>query len=49
MLKFLCQYSLLIQTTIKFVCFYYPNLQHPQIFKSRAATGLTLNLLFFQT
>ena len=38
MLKFLWQYSLLIQIKIKFVCFYYPYLQHPQVFKSQAAT-----------
>ena len=38
MLKFFWQYSLLIQTTIRFVCFYHSYLQQPQIFKSRAAT-----------
>ena len=38
MLKFLWQYSLLIQIILKFVCFYYPYLQNPQIFKPRAAT-----------
>ena len=40
MLKFLWQYILLIQIKINLVCVYYPYLQHPLIFKSRAATGL---------
>ena len=47
MLKFLCQYSLLIQIKIKLVCFYYPYLQHPQNFKSRTATALFISILFY--
>ena len=49
MFKFLWQYSLLIQIKIKLVCFYYLYLQHPKIFKSRAATerhGVQLKTLY---
>ena len=43
MLKFLWLYSLLIQTKMKFVCFYHPYLQHPQTLKSRAATAYSMH------
>ena len=39
--------SLLIQIKIKLVCFYYPYLQQPQIFKSRAAAGLEIVIMTY--
>ena len=45
--QILWQYSLLIQIKIKLVCFYYPYLQQPQIFKSRAATGLEIVIMTY--